>query len=399
MKESTILLTFLSTNKVKSKLHLLRYIKMIKFYQSLNLTKSQPQTEITENHHILPKSMFPELAKNKDNIVTVPARAHYLLHYFLFKSISHRGCVYAFNQMRRISKQRGILSCRLYMSVKTKFAKIISENNKGRVMSLSNKKQISDRFKDTNLYRNKKTKKLKRFKAGQNIKGWEPFQTGRIRSPESKNKTKNSNSNRIWQYNKKTKDVKFEKVIIPGYTKGFPPWIDNNSDYIKNTKWIHNTSTKENKRVQKNQKLPDGWKTGRGNYDNTGLSTMNNKNYTTVFDLITKKSCLIDISTFDPYRHIKHGKSADNILFYKYKNVVYTSYKDLITENKELPDLSVRNETLLTKKIKPPHYNMTTERQQFCLINQGKTMKDIGLSIIKFKNYYYNKEELHVKCK
>jgi len=38
-----------------------------------------------ERHHILPKSLYPDKAKDKDNLVLLTAREHYICHYLLIK--------------------------------------------------------------------------------------------------------------------------------------------------------------------------------------------------------------------------------------------------------------------------------------------------------------------------
>jgi hypothetical protein len=37
-------------------------------------------------HHIIPKSLRPDLVKNKDNLLFVPFKEHCILHYYLWKA-------------------------------------------------------------------------------------------------------------------------------------------------------------------------------------------------------------------------------------------------------------------------------------------------------------------------
>lgn len=39
----------------------------------------------SEKHHIKPKSLFPELEKDKNNIVNLTASEHFKAHYYLWK--------------------------------------------------------------------------------------------------------------------------------------------------------------------------------------------------------------------------------------------------------------------------------------------------------------------------
>ena len=66
----------------------------LKVYNALiEKRKSVPPKEDFERHHIKPKSLFPELAKDKNNLVKLTYREHYLAHHLLyryFKSIGDK---------------------------------------------------------------------------------------------------------------------------------------------------------------------------------------------------------------------------------------------------------------------------------------------------------------------
>jgi hypothetical protein len=105
-----------------------RYMKIILFVQNKN-------SSVQENHHILPKSIFPEHINNKENIVSVPAKWHYILHWVVFnifskKKYKHK-MIFAFNQMKRIvcgDKKKGVL----YELSRKYVAEAVSRSNKGR---------------------------------------------------------------------------------------------------------------------------------------------------------------------------------------------------------------------------------------------------------------------------
>jgi len=69
--------------------------KYSKFYfDIINKAKSQNRIKLNrsninyvyyEKHHILPKSLFPELATSKDNLVLLTAREHFICHLLLVK--------------------------------------------------------------------------------------------------------------------------------------------------------------------------------------------------------------------------------------------------------------------------------------------------------------------------
>lgn len=59
--------------------HANRYINLIK---SRDVNR---ELEYSENHHILPKSLFPEHKDNSDNIIALTAKEHYLAHRILLR--------------------------------------------------------------------------------------------------------------------------------------------------------------------------------------------------------------------------------------------------------------------------------------------------------------------------
>ena len=61
------------------------YDELIQFRQK-NII---PQDQLGENHHIKPKSLFPELINDKNNIVRLTLKEHFLAHYYLWKYFKH----------------------------------------------------------------------------------------------------------------------------------------------------------------------------------------------------------------------------------------------------------------------------------------------------------------------
>ena len=60
--------------------------------------------EYTERHHIIPKSM--KGSNEKDNLVRVTPREHYIAHLMLWKSFRNRQTTYAFNCMNTATKTK-----------------------------------------------------------------------------------------------------------------------------------------------------------------------------------------------------------------------------------------------------------------------------------------------------
>jgi hypothetical protein len=87
-------------DKTKSQMHLRRYIKLIEHYTT-NISESQGET-----HHILPKCLFPEHKNNKNNLIKLPIRAHYLAHYFLHKCLGGKMTQAFFMMCKRLQKTK-----------------------------------------------------------------------------------------------------------------------------------------------------------------------------------------------------------------------------------------------------------------------------------------------------
>lgn len=117
----------------------------------------------SEKHHILPRAMFPEFVKEQWNIILVPARVHFILHYLLWKAYRDRKTWNAFKFMiSKNSKQKRYFNSKLYASLKEANIKIsddhkikISNSLKGikrsdetrEKMKISNKQNCKNRWK------------------------------------------------------------------------------------------------------------------------------------------------------------------------------------------------------------------------------------------------------------
>jgi len=385
-----------SHTSLRSARHLVRYVKLMQHYMKYPCVKDPLHKGLFENHHVLPRGMWPEYHSSNWNLVTLPTKAHYIAHYLLYKSFSHRSCVFAFNQMRRVC-DRPAANCQLYQSARVELAHFISEVNTGRVMSEENRKSKSDRFKGTNVYRNQVTGELMRFEVGKQPDGWEPFQTGRLRSLESKQSMADKMSDRIWQYHPVTQDVKFSHKLHEGYVAGWPKWLTGNTGALKDYQWIHHPQTGESVRIPNHSEIPHGYVLGRGSFNNKGFHSINSQQQMKVIDLATKKYKMINRSDYDPAVHMNSGQQIDKIVVYEYHNKIYTQYNQLIDNNPELPEFKTRSINMNVQKIPKPHHNQTPARRLFCEQNQGKLPAEVGLNVIPLLSFEYQKEKIYVK--
>lgn len=92
--------------------------------------------EYFEEHHIFPRSLFPQYEKNKHNLVLLTAREHYLAHKLLCKIWPSRAMYAAIWQMSIKSKRldspyERIVSARDYEAAKKLFVAELTANHWG----------------------------------------------------------------------------------------------------------------------------------------------------------------------------------------------------------------------------------------------------------------------------
>lgn len=101
------------------------------------LKRNNPNFVYYEAHHILPKSIYPELKNNKDNIVLLTAREHFLAHYLLTKiykeGLNHYKMLCAFYRMtsnNEKNKKYLYINSRLFEKKKLELSKERSRYSK-----------------------------------------------------------------------------------------------------------------------------------------------------------------------------------------------------------------------------------------------------------------------------
>lgn len=174
-----------------------------------------------ERHHIIPKCAGGK--DTSDNLVLLTAREHFLAHYLLTKIYKDTPYTYnidyAFICMKRDGyRQQRYLNSRLYESIKVRFAKEISEHNKGKstwnkgiprsdavkqAVSKANKgrtawnkgKKMGSHSQESNI---KKAETLKQgYAAKQYVdrKGRIPWNKGKVRTNDGRYVTPNGEEN------------------------------------------------------------------------------------------------------------------------------------------------------------------------------------------------------------
>lgn len=103
------------------------------YYQLIEHARQFPPTGYTEHHHIIPKSEGG--SNDKENIIPLSARQHYIAHLLLAKIYNDFKMYSAVLYMRCSSpdnKRDFKFNSRLYEKMRDEFAKRISIKNKGR---------------------------------------------------------------------------------------------------------------------------------------------------------------------------------------------------------------------------------------------------------------------------
>ena len=187
-----------------------KYNQIVKHYKDLNLRKSKDL--YTESHHILPKSMGGD--DSKENLVRVPARVHFLLHWILFRIYKTPEMAFAWNMMCNISTDhdryfsKSFEYARIQSSIKMSLlstGRKHSDQSKlkmrkastGRKHSDETKKKISELTRNiSNDTKRKRSESLKgkkfteehKLKLSLAKKGKSPHNKGKSTSPEIKAK-------------------------------------------------------------------------------------------------------------------------------------------------------------------------------------------------------------------
>ena len=98
--------------------------------------RTKSSEEYFEEHHIFPRSLFPEYKRNKHNLVLLTAREHYLAHKLLCKIWPSRAMYAAIWQMsikskKLVSPYERIVSARDYEAAKKLFVAELTANHWG----------------------------------------------------------------------------------------------------------------------------------------------------------------------------------------------------------------------------------------------------------------------------
>lgn len=254
---------FLSKDKEINHHYLNRYIKLLEEIQSV-------ESDNYENHHVLPRSIFPEYENTKNNIIAVPTKWHYILHWVMFKIFNDekykQQMIFAFNNMKRIiqsEKKKGVL----YEMSRKYVADAVSKSNTGRKKTEEQKRAIGERTRGTVIVKDSEGNKFRiskndpRYISGEVVF----YRTGTSHSKKTIENMKNNSGikGKIPCYDSNgNKKYFFENEIPDGFTKNIPKsQKEKLSLSKKNLLWYNNGI--KNIRIKEGKHVPEGFERGK----------------------------------------------------------------------------------------------------------------------------------------
>lgn len=126
-----------------------------------------PENEYGENHHIFPRSLYPQYANKKENIIRLTAAEHFRCHYYLVKMYEESGDKDAYDKMLRaiacmarlitpdiIAEEDVYKLSLLYEEIRAKY----SEARRGKPLSEETKRKLSESLKGRSVSEETKRK-------------------------------------------------------------------------------------------------------------------------------------------------------------------------------------------------------------------------------------------------
>lgn len=369
-------------------IHMKRYVKIITYYMSI-----QDQLEEYETHHIYPTSLYPEFKDEKWNLVNLPIRAHYIVHWLLAKATNTNKMWFAFNMMSRVI-QSDVKKSSLYRQARKYISNAISESNTGREMPEHLKEMMSERTRGKVVVRDKNGEISQvsvddeRYINGELVY----YRVGYKHNDETIDKMKRNGL----RDRKRFKNVYTDEFKFFGDGDDYDSnvWVSDNSDISKKMSesmtgayFYHDPVTKRNTRVKEGDEVPEGYIRGRYFHENKGFEIANSmKN---VVDLKNRKCAKVH-EVLD-YHAKESGRGTKNTLVIVYKDGIFTSWNNI--ENHLYNDgVFIESEAITkyhqTYRVKKPHSNTKPkEKNDFRRENQGKSLVDLGIYVYRLEEF------------
>lgn len=248
-----------------------------------------------EKHHILPSKIFPEfsnLKKYPENLARISAYDHFIAHYMLAKMTKHQASIYALNCMNRVKKKLTKEELKhaaiMYEEFRVELSNTISKNNKGKPRTQNQRKEMSNRMKDTCVVRDATGATFRtstsdpRYLSGELVS----VRVGYIHTEKTKEKMRKSATNRGIPYTHVSGKIKYftdaptssDWTIGVHYSK---EQIDKMTSACVKKRFWTNIITGEQKRYEDCPGLD--WIPGRRKFDNKINNTIR------IFNIKTKE--------------------------------------------------------------------------------------------------------------
>lgn len=376
-----------------------------------------------EKHHIYPRKLYPELEKDKNNIVKLRARDHLKSHILLYKAFNKRPeMAFALNMMAN----RGKLDERfniediekdfeyygiLYEEFRQNVAQCISNANSGHIMSDKQKEILLKYNKGKVVVRDQNGNTMRvdkndaRYLRGELVY----YRVGYKHTFQTKQKMSESSHKGLHPYYNNEGKIIYAKECPDGYTYGIPNDTKNIlSKKFSNMIYLYNPQTNESLRQDKDLPIPDGFikqrqkKGGFQGFDkiNESIKCYNIKSKEYYFIKrrdIDWDTDIVSISASD-------GKNILNNDLFIVGNEIYTCAKDLINYldiqyNVRLPKYIVDNNKLFSYYIQNEIDIDEIKRMKYTSKGKNKIILDncdillyklFKINVVKLKDLVYN---------
>lgn len=368
--------------------HLKRYSKVINYYTEYPVMDG-------EYHHVLPRSLYPDMVSDRDNLILLPTRVHYIVHWMLAKGTNSNKMWFAFNMMNRVIQSSNKTSS-LYRQAREYISNAISECNTGRIVSDEQKEALSKAHtgmvtaKDSNGVIKRLSVDDERYLSGEYVH----HKTGSKHKDETIQKMKrngirgrlrykNINTNKF-KYFKEDDEIGESWVIDNGDLKERKP--------VLNTVFYHDPDTKINVRIKEGEPVSQHLVKGRYFKENKGFDKANQMtNVVDLKDRVCKK-----VHNVESHHAKESGLPSNKTKVMVYAGKIFTSWVSL--ENQLIKDnIFIERESIkdLSTKVKKPHHNCKPEINEFRKKFMGSTIDKFGICVYSLTdfNYYDHKDK------
>lgn len=377
-----------------------------------------------EKHHIYPRKLYPELIKNKNNIVKLKAKDHLKAHLLLYKCLpNNKDIIYSLNMMVNRGKHNDSFDisdiekyfdeyAEKYEEFRIKVSKIISETNSGRKMSSEQKQKLSEvnsnrvvvKDKDGNMF--VASINDERYKSGELVY----YRTGYKHKESTKQKMSENGIKGLHPFYDENSNVVYRKKCPKGYKKGLPKnFRDKISKSLSNTIHIFNPTTGESLRIQNNKEIPNGFIKMRKKVGGfVGFDKINES--VRCYNIKTKKYGMVKRENIDFDTDIvsitaSDGKDILNNDLFIVDNIIYTKANDIkeyllkkfdVILPKYITDSNSKFSNYIQKNVdKEEISNMQKTkrdgRNKILLENLDRKLYDIlNIKIVKLRDLVYN---------